>query len=141
MLQHAVLRCACVMQWLLIQRQEAQFKAAELEFHQEQLQHVSEEQRQAEEQIHVSLEGGNDLANGGQNLLKCQISCAITLTLTWQSVHVHCWPYVLVKASGEALGSRACMCLAILAYSNKSNTTYIVHVCISNTTYNSMTVG
>jgi len=32
---------------LTLQKQEAQFKAAELEFHQQQLQHVSEEQRQA----------------------------------------------------------------------------------------------
>ena len=51
---------------LVLQKQEAQFKAAELEFHQKQLQHVSEEQRQAEEQIHVSLEGQDSLARGGE---------------------------------------------------------------------------
>ena len=39
---------------------KAQFKAAELEFHQQQLQHVSEEQRQAEELIQISLD-----QNGG----------------------------------------------------------------------------
>lgn len=38
----------------LLQKQEAQFKAAELEFHKEQLQHVSKEQRHAEEHIHNS---------------------------------------------------------------------------------------
>lgn len=45
---------------LTLQKQEAQFKAAELEFHQQQLQHVSEEQRQAEELIQISLD-----QNGG----------------------------------------------------------------------------
>ena len=43
---------------LFMQKQEAQFKAAELEFHQQQLQHVSEEQRQAEELIQNSLDSG-----------------------------------------------------------------------------------
>lgn len=41
-----------------MQKQEAQFKAAELEFHEQQLQHVSEEQRQAEELIQNSLDSG-----------------------------------------------------------------------------------
>lgn len=41
-----------------MQKQEAQFKAAELEFHQQQLQQVSEEQRQAEELIQNSLDSG-----------------------------------------------------------------------------------
>ncbi len=45
---------------LTLQKQEAQFKAADLEFHQQQLQHVSEEQRQAEELIQISLD-----QNGG----------------------------------------------------------------------------
>ena len=43
---------------MFMQKQEAQFKAAELEFHQQQLQHVSEEQRQAEELIQNSLDSG-----------------------------------------------------------------------------------
>lgn len=44
-----------------MQKQEAQFKAAELEFHQQQLQQVSEEQRQAEELIQNSLDSGGVL--------------------------------------------------------------------------------
>lgn len=56
---HALTLCTefCL---LTLQKQEAQFKAAELEFHQQQLQHVSEEQRQAEELIQISLD-----QNGG----------------------------------------------------------------------------
>lgn len=41
-----------------MQKQEARFKAAELEFHEQQLQHVSEEQREAEELIQNSLDSG-----------------------------------------------------------------------------------
>ncbi len=59
MLLSFVLTCIHV-PMLTLQKQEAQFKAAELEFHQQQLQHVSEEQRQAEELIQISLD-----QNGG----------------------------------------------------------------------------